>query len=510
MSSGQYKMPSAEANASRTFDNLKRNPKRHGFNTTHIPTQNFQWLLPAVDWTQEQLKIFCTLRDFPLIVSNGNLSRVVELEPSTMTSPSTPFGQYFYLRSWELITDQLQKVMEFMAGQDILLSEAVRWEETLIIHNIKTIFTIRYIGTVGGLGRPIDQQIKNLASERQASGVLLEFVAAIEQLFPETAAAIYSADDIERVLIEFFDPRSLLNRILGNSYISFVPFAEDVALFEKLHTHYCRGFVAEALDIRTDPPMTVALFDHFEEIQTYANSNPTFTGTIQHRSTDRTRRHRGKKNPGASLDPRAFAPRHIASANFWPWLWHPRTTLDAAIHLTRQYLSIVRPLFVATCSRTATALVRSNFQSEDCVPYGLSLSAVVGEVTIEYYGSEGDEDSAFLAIPQIDPGLEKYVGFNLSQILLRFMDLTWQTTLHAADEARKLLDEDHAQGMTRTRKVQCIEILRSIQHLRTSDPDMRSFMESFKIVGNELRSAWSRMHHRPDFGDFRPLPDEED
>lgn len=94
------------------------------------------------------------------------------------------------------------------------------------------------------------------------------------------------------------------------------------------------------------------------------------------------------------------------------------------------------------------------------MPYGLSLSAVVGEITIEDYGPEGDEDSAFLAIPHIDPGLEKYVGFNFNQILLRFMDLTWQITLHTADEAQKLLDEDHIQGVTRTRKAQSIEILR--------------------------------------------------
>ncbi|CAD0096499.1 unnamed protein product [Aureobasidium mustum] len=551
---------SAATIAAETFKTIKRNMEQHGLRTSHLWPQNFQWLLPKSGATQEQLRIFCALRDHPLIVPNGDLERILELEHSTVNSPPTPPGQHFYSRSWGLTHYQLQKVIEFMAQQDVLLSEAVHWKITLTIHNSSTqpcTFTIRYIATVSGPERPIDRHIGDLAADKRPSGVLLEFVAAVEQLFPEVAAAAqvhlikqasidedgasYLAEDVERVLIEFFDHRSLLNRARGGYYVSFVPFAEDVTLFENLHTRYYSRFMAGACDVGTDPQMAVALIDHFEEIQTYANSNPSLTGTIQHRFTDGVRdtaRTSGEPmlyhgtailvmlgkdityeqylgettyfgcnsrssylvhdflsrlasteetNSGASWDLRAFRPRHVALTNLWPWLWHPRDSLADALRFARQYLSIVRPLIVATCSRPITSAVRANLQNE----------------------SENDEDSAFLAIPHIDPGFEKYCGAGLSQIVLRFMDLTWQITLHLADEARKLLDEDHAKGVTRTRKAQCIEILRKIQNLRVSDPDMRAFMANFRDTGNALRDAWARMHRRPEFEDYRPLLDED-
>ena len=132
----------------------------------------------------------------------------------------------------------------------------------------------------------------------------------------------------------------------------------------------------------------------------------------------------------------------------------------------------------------------------------------VGEITIQYHGSEYDENGAFLAVPHINPGFEKYVDASLRQILLRFMDLTWQMTLHLADEVRKLLHEDHAQGITRSRKAQCMEIVRRIEHLRASDSNMRAFMQNFQEANDDLRDGWTKMHPPPEVEDYRPLPNE--
>jgi hypothetical protein len=518
-------------------------------------------------------------------VPNGDLGHILELELSTPASPPTPLGTHFYVRSFELTHYQLTKVNKFMAKQDVLLSEAVHWETTLLIHSNQAqscTFTIRYVGKVSGPQRPIDRHMGDLATDVRPSGVLLEFVAAVEQLFPEVAAAAqvhlvkqasieedfgasFLAEDIERVLIEFFGHRSLLNRARGGYYVSFVPFSEDTTFFERLQTRFYSQFTAEARLVGSNPQMAVALADHFEEVQTYANSNPSLTGTVQHPFTDGVREaarlsgepmlyrnttillllgkdityeqylgettffggkarsgylvrdflsrltdtEETNMNLGASWDPRAFSPHHVAFVDFWSWLWHSRTSLDAAVRFARQYLSIVRPLVVATCSRPITSIVRANFESEIGMPFGLSLSSVVGEITIQYYGPDGDENSAFLAIPHIHPGFEKYVGSSLNQTILRFMDLTWQMTLHLADEARKLLDEDYANGITRSRKAQCTEILRRINNLRASDPAMRAFMDNFRKVRNELRSGWSRLHRRPEFEDYRPILDED-
>lgn len=88
------------------------------------------------------------------------------------------------------------------------------------------------------------------------------------------------------------------------------------------------------------------------------------------------------------------------------------------------------------------------------------------------------------------------------------MDLTWQMTIHLADEARKLLEEDHAQKITRTRKAHCIEIIERIEHQRASDPDMRAFMQNFRQASEDLRGGWISMHPPPEVEDYRPLPNE--
>jgi hypothetical protein len=576
---------SAEAIATGTFGPILRNLKEHGFITSHMILHDFQWLFPKSEATQQQLSIFLALRDFPLIVPNGDLGRILELELSTATSPPTPPGTHFYLHSFELTRYQLEKVMESMTEQANLLSETVQWENTLIIHNNQAqpcTFTIRYVGKVSGPGRPIDRQIKDLATDKRHSGVLLEFVASVEQLFPDVAAAAqvhlikqasidngFMADSIAeetyRVLIEFFDPRSLLNRIHGGRYVRFVSSQDDTTLFENLQTRYYSRFMAEARHIATDPQMTIALAEHFEEVQNFANSYPPHTGTAEYPFTDGVReaaRMSGEPmlycgttillllghdisyqqylgettflggdawsnhlvrdflsdiaiteecnaNMGTTWDPRAFHLRHAAFITLWPWLWHSLTTLHVAIHFAHQYLSIIRPLVVATFGHETTSILRANFGHENAVPFKSGLSSIVGDITIQYYGLEGDEDSAFLAVPHIDPGFSKYVDLNLSQAMLKFMDLTWHITVHLADEARKLLDQDHANGITRSRKAQCVEILRRVNYLRVSDPNMRAFMDNFREAGNELRSEWKRLHHCPKFRDYRPISDED-
>jgi hypothetical protein len=95
-------------------------------------------------------------------------------------------------------------------------------------------------------------------------------------------------------------------------------------------------------------------------------------------------------------------------------LWHSSTMLDVAIRFARQYPSIVRPLIVATFGHETTSILRANFGHKNAMQFISSLSSIVGEVTIQYYGSGTDEDSAFLAVPHIDPGFSKYANFKLN------------------------------------------------------------------------------------------------
>jgi hypothetical protein len=119
---------SAEAIAKATFSTITQNMEQHGLRISHLWQHNFHWLLPKSGATQQQLKIFCALRDHPLIVPNGDLVRILDLEQSTESSPPTPLGTHFYVRSFELTHYQLTKVIKFMAKRDVLLSEAGHWE----------------------------------------------------------------------------------------------------------------------------------------------------------------------------------------------------------------------------------------------------------------------------------------------------------------------------------------------------------------------------------------------
>jgi hypothetical protein len=300
------------------------------------------------------------------------------------------------------------------------------------------------------------------------SGILLEFIAAVEQLFLEVAAAAQvhlikqaSVDDgfgariivvdIESVLIEFFDPQSLFHRAQSGSYISWIPYPDDITLFERLKTRYYSRFLAQARLVATDPQMTIALIKHFAEIQKYANYESADTGTVQHHFTNHiceamrmgaepmlyrdgtilavlakeityeqylgnttffessaragdlvhdflSRLARTEEsNAGGIWRSRAFHPRHVAVYPFWPWLWHSHTTTSDATRFAKQYLRIVRPLVVVTLSQLVTSIVRANLEIENAMPFETGLSSLVGEITIQYYGYEGSGHSAFLA-----------------------------------------------------------------------------------------------------------------
>jgi hypothetical protein len=358
--------------------------------------------------------------------------------------------------------------------------------------------------------------------------------------------------DTESVLIELLDPQALFHHARGGSYISWVPYLDDITLFKTLKTRYYNQFLAQTRLAASDPQMKIDLIKHFKKIQSYANYEPADTGTVQHRFTNQIREtmrmsaelmsYRGSailvllakeisyeqylgsttffessaragdlvhdflsrlaRVEGAFGNPQAFGPRHIALYTFWPWLWHSHTTLSDATRFAKEYLDIVHLLVVVTLRQSITSILRVNFEIGNAMPFEIGLSSLVAEITIQHYVYEGCEHSTFLATPQIDPSIAKHAGHKLSEVVLRFMDLSWQITLHLVDEARKLLDQDHADGITRSRKAQCIEILRRINHLRATDHDMREFMDNFRRVGNDLRIKWRDLHHFPKFEDF--------
>jgi hypothetical protein len=281
------------------FKSIVRNLEQKHVNTNRLVQRHFSWMLPGPSTTPDQLNIFYALQNYPIVVPNGDLSKILKLERSTLASPLTAPGQHFYSRAWELTAQQLTAVVQLMVKNDIYFDECTAWMEAVSIHNTPRhpcTFTIRYIGTVKGPGRPIDRYMEDLRNVK--SGILGEFLNAVEQLFPEVAAAVqvhliteasitedgprFVAEDTERVLIELFHHRTLLNRQLGGYFSTFVPGDTEVSNFERLNTRFYAGFYNKALSAVTQPQIASALLDQFDEVQLWANDNPGLTGTGTH------------------------------------------------------------------------------------------------------------------------------------------------------------------------------------------------------------------------------------
>jgi hypothetical protein len=281
------------------FKSIVRNLDQKHINTNRLVQRHFSWMLPGPSTTPDQLKIFYAVQNYPMVVPTADLAKILKLERSTVASPPTAPGQHFYSRSWEFTAQQLTAIVQLMVKDHVYLDECTAWMDAVSIHNTPRhpcTFTIRYIGTVKGPGRPIDRYLEDLHSTK--SGILGDFLNAVEQLFPEVAAAAqvhlipeasitedgprFVAEDTERVLIELFHHRTLLNRQLGGYFATFVPGATEVTNFENLQTCFYAGFYKKAQSVATQASVESALLDHYDKLQLWANDNPGLTGTGAH------------------------------------------------------------------------------------------------------------------------------------------------------------------------------------------------------------------------------------
>ncbi|KAK5737223.1 hypothetical protein LTR17_006834 [Elasticomyces elasticus] len=68
-----------------------------------------------------------------------------------------------------------------------------------------------------------------------------------------------------------------------------------------------------------------------------------------------------------------------------------------------------------------------------------NVYAYVGKPTIQYYGMDADEHSAFICMPHIDPGRDRYSGKGTTE-MLNVMDFTWKATFILGDVAMNVID----------------------------------------------------------------------
>ncbi|KAK5018907.1 hypothetical protein BJ546DRAFT_1099832 [Cryomyces antarcticus] len=535
-------------------DILNRLDANH-IRTSRMIKENFDWMLPQHNATQRQLSIYQSLLVWPMTVSTMDLETIMQLELSTASSPPTAIGSHYsYIRSWTLTSLELKRLIEFMQSEGNSYAELREWDNNLQMFGIDAgprYFTIRYVGKCIGPTRPYDRYEDDIL--QRTSGILHEFMHSVEMLLPKVAkaaqvhliklatidwsSATLAADDVERVLIEFFGHSTLLNRQRGGNYASYVPSREDRDIFIGLKTNFYRRLkTAGAMPL--DEELWSKVDEHFQDIKIWTETNPDDTGVLLHRFTDgivkaavrqatpREQVHGvtilamlGKdislqdyigratflESAGrAGTMTRDFVRRlarneatthnvtwredcfrpEIPFADLWPCLKH-KLVVDV-IDFLRRYLSIIRPLIAVAFSREVTSVARANLKHDFGVRTG-NFVPLVGELTIQHYGDETDD--AFIVIPHIHGGRDKYGSQQTA--LRRVFDLTWQLTFLVANEAISVVQSHAKDDVFPTRLQLCKEVLAGIERTQYTKGGQR-FFRIFEEAKADLKALWSR------------------
>ncbi|KAK5138216.1 hypothetical protein LTR08_004912 [Meristemomyces frigidus] len=207
-------------------------------------------------------------------------------------------GYHFYIRSWTLSANELTKILDYLEENDMVFEEMAAWREMVELYAPEgddqdtILFTIRYIGTVKGPGRPYDRYVADLTT--RSSGVLHEFSQAIQILCPGFAGGnvqlILDAsldpfvsqrirDDTERVLIEAFGQVTLLNRQDGGLYTSFLPTDVAADAYRRVGVRFYYRFTEDCSP--PQQPMRNLVIGHFKSIRDFATANASETGAAR-------------------------------------------------------------------------------------------------------------------------------------------------------------------------------------------------------------------------------------
>ncbi|KAF2483313.1 hypothetical protein BDY17DRAFT_145144 [Neohortaea acidophila] len=477
----------------------------------------------------------------------------MKMELSTQESQPSEPGQHFYVRSWCLTSQELEAVVTILEKPDLVWPQVRKWRQILDVHALDGIgsqatYTIRYLGTCASPSRPIDRHIQDLVSPTAA--FIQSFTGALRDAFPDwkdsaqvhrlpdahiPPTSLLDADELERLLIAFFDRSTLLNRQPGGFHVSYVSFEEDAQGFRALRTDFWRLFQTKA---RHSANVTLALAAHFNQVQSWANSNPLESGThigkfsdrqrlmIQQSATplmyedmcvmvfigkDQTleeyrscdafitgpsraggfarsllRRNVQLEAQGTQLHPspmQSFNPTNgpWCFVDLWPWLRH--TNISQAKHYLQAYLGIVQPIIAVSFSGAVNRITRANFMDGPNILRNI-FGTVIGEGTIQFseYDHQSQEftaSSAFINIPHIDPGYAKHHSQHPKY--MRIVDMTMQYTFLVGNIALQFIDQRHFGN----RLELCRAILDHVATLRETSPPHRRFLSQLRQARDE-------------------------
>lgn len=568
--------------------------KAAGIDTSRLVEDAYEFCLPNISHSKAQLRVFDFLFLAPMLKTDQEISSVIKLEPSTVTSPPLPMGEHFYVRTWELQPQELRKVVDIMKGDGKHFPEVTQWEKMLDLFSPKKpttfdlgqpssikngdhstlpqsladesssrygddfsrfakvkpqIYSIRYIGKVSGPRRPIDRFEADL--KQRKSGIMHEFLQVLEEHYPlvfdagrtsliknaslvaeatdDFAAAPgvemhrYNAPARERFLIQTFGHDTLLNRMYGGWFTDYVPPYEDEENYDNLNVRAYSELLANAGTL--DATTFTQLKAHHNEVMGFVGDNAGSTGGCRNQYTIELRDaafeqsipylyrneyvlftiigkdityfdyKAGKKffdcgSQAATLarnfihrnisqessNPVAFDPRAFPFVNLWRCLWH--RDYKEAIRFLQEYLQIVRPLIAITFSTEVNEIVQGDFTHTMDFPDGY-ISYSAGVPTIQYYDDQDKANSAFMNVPHMHPGRDKYTSQN--KPLRRIFDKSYQATLLLGQIAIEVIDEYLDEGYEfPDRQSLCQEILNKYNALAANSEAHKTFFEEFE------------------------------
>lgn len=549
-----YSGMTPEALAGQVWEEIRDRLQAQHIRTNDMSQDYFRPLLPRPGQTPQQLAIWDALLHSATSVSNHELIQVLNL---TLVTPEDerrflPGRVYFYIRAWTFTLPQMRNFALSMLQEGNEFHELDDWLTLLNTYAQQGVpfFTVRYVGKVSGPDNPVGRWMEE-ATERD-SGILFEFLRALEHQFPAIAAAcqVYTVDDIvidwntsiepwevdnyERVLVELLGHETLLNRQLGELHASYVPSGNDMVLFQNLRTDCSKRSWEGGRNTSRD--VVNAIVVHFDYVKQMIEENPAHFGsgvrpfTKSYRDVcvtqatpqsqyqgvtlllcigrdvtlERYVKHRpffGGPAQAARLTTRilerlaqtegdtfgrfwedlAWQP-YIPYVDLWPCLIHEE--IDIVITWLRQYLIYVRPLVVVSFGCQVTAVTRSNLRHQYEINQSKDkITKAAGELSIQHYdGDDTNDESAFINVPHLHPGVDKHFSQPLER--RRVLDMTWHITLLAADIGMSLLDRYASEGVTKTRRQLCNEIVDRIY--RDSDTGVEEFLIEFVGAKTQL------------------------
>ncbi|KAI5855390.1 hypothetical protein BZA05DRAFT_466184 [Tricharina praecox] len=362
----------------------------------------------------------------------------------------------------------------------------------------------------------------------------------------------------ERVLVALLGGPYTLNRQIGGYYHSYKILDVDAQRFTTLHTSLFQRVVRFG-SVRNDPYVDAAIKRWAEALYRFATENPEATKTdriplpddwltvniaqatpiffaehvlfalvgkdITHDDFTRCCPFFSPHGPERSrtaalttyilsqlhtiengfriLSPIPFHSGMFPLVNLFPWIGQGKV-LDMIGYL-RQYFAAARPLIAIGMGYTVCSVMKANFLHQYGMRQKDSFLKYVGVPTLQYRDTtwllsvdkdaHPDPESAFILIPHIHPGRDKY--YNQPESLRRVLVLTWMLAIAMGELSAGLLQGASETGATHlhvNRETICRQILEAATR---SDP-MVQLQAELDHVKAALRNDWKGNVRRDD------------